>query len=273
MSSTAVPAAAGNTRLRSLDVGGFRVTDAIFPPLLTLPSHFHERTCLAVVLEGSIDKAFRNLEFVSMPSTMLTMPAEERHRDHFERAGAHMLVVEPEHGMMEQIRPYAGALDRVNHLHDAGVSSVAWRISRELLHPDAVSSLAIDGLVLEMLAMVARRHAPIPAEKRPPPWLSIVQELLHERFAKPLRVAEIAGEVAVHPVHLARVFRVHFGVSPAAYVRRLRLDWTALQLATTDVSLCNLALQAGFVDQSHLTRAFKRHTGLTPAQYRQVARR
>src|SRR5215210_7792668 len=119
MSSAAVPVAAGNTRLTSVDVAGFRVTDAVFPPLLTIPSHFHERTCLAVVLEGSIDKAFRNLEFVSMPSTVLSMPAEERHKDHFERSGAHMLVIEPAHYMLEQIRPYVDILGHINHFRDS----------------------------------------------------------------------------------------------------------------------------------------------------------
>ncbi|MGA7732304.1 MAG: AraC family transcriptional regulator [Chloroflexia bacterium] len=273
MSSAAVPVAAGNTCLKSVDVAGFRVTDAVFPPLLTIPSHFHERTCVAVVLEGSIDKAFRNSAFVSMPSTVLTMPAEERHRDHFERAGAHMLVVEPGHHMLEQLRPCTGVLDRINHFRDGGVSALAWRISKELVEPDAVSSLAIEGLVLEMLATAGRRFITPPNEKRPPPWLSTVQELLHERFAEPMQVADVAAEVGVHPVHLARVFRTHFGESLGAYVRKLRLEWTAIQLTTADVTLCDLALQAGFVDQSHFTRAFKRQTGFTPAQYRTSVRR
>jgi AraC family transcriptional regulator len=272
MSSAAVPVAEGNTRLISVDVAGFRITDAIFPPLLTIPSHFHERTCVAVVLEGSIDKAFRNLEFMSMPSTVLSMPAEERHKDHFERSGAHMLVVEPAHSMLEQLRPCAGILGDINHFRDSGASALAWRISSELLAPDAVSSLAVEGLVLELLATASRSFVS-PCTKRPPPWLSTVQELLHERFAEPLQLADVAAVVGVHPVHLARVFRAHFEVSLGLYVRRLRLDWAAIQLSTAEVTLSDLALQAGFVDQSHFTRAFKRRTGLTPDQYKKLARR
>ena len=274
MSNTATPVAAGNKGLQSMEVAGFRVTDASFPPLLTLPSHFHERACLAVVLEGSIDKAFRNTAFVSLPSTLLTMPAEERHSDRFERAGAHMLVLEPDHRMLEQLRPCAGVLDRINHFRDGGASALAWRISKELADPDAVSSLAIEGLALELLAAAGRRSLTAPAvDRKPPPWLATVQELLHERFAEPLQVADVAAAVAVHPVHLSRVFRAHFGVSLGSYVRRLRLDWTAIQIITADVTLSNLALRAGFVDQSHFTRAFKRQMGLTPAQYRAAVRR
>jgi AraC family transcriptional regulator len=273
MSNASAPVAAGSSRVKTLDVGGFRVTDAIFPPLLTIPSHFHERACLAVVLEGSIDKAFRSSTFVSMPSTILTMPAQERHTDHFERAGAHILVIEPDHNMGDRLQPCAGVLDTVNHFPDGGASALAWRISRELLFPDVVSSLAVDGLVLELLATATRGYPAPRVEKRPPPWLSIVQDLLLERFMEAWQVADLAAEVAVHPVHLSRVFRAHFGIPLGSYVRRLRLDWSAVQLATADVPLSEIALQAGFVDQSHFTRAFKRQTGLTPAKYRQLNRR
>jgi AraC family transcriptional regulator len=201
------------------------------------------------------------------------MPAQEPHSDHFERGGAHILVIEPDHDMEEQLRPCAGVLDRISHFQDSAVSTLAWRISRELLLPDSVSSLAIDGLVLELLATTARRFTTPSIEKRPPPWLSTVQGLLHERFMESLRVADLAALVSVHPVHLSRVFSSYFGIPLGSYVRRLRLDWTAVQLATADITLCDLALQAGFADQSHFTRAFKRQTGLTPAKYRQLTRR
>jgi AraC family transcriptional regulator len=79
--------------------------------------------------------------------------------------------------------------------------------------------------------------------------------------------------VDVHPAHLARAFRQHFRVPLGSYVRRLRLDWAASRLADSAESLANVAVAAGFADQSHLTRAFKRHTGHTPGAYRQARSR
>ena len=52
------------------------------------------------------------------------------------------------------------------------------------------------------------------------------------------------------------------------YVRRLRLDWAARELARSDTALARVALVAGFADQSHFTRAFRGYTGLTPSVYR-----
>jgi AraC-like DNA-binding protein len=268
MPDASAPIAAGSVTLSAVDVGGFRVTDAVFPPMLALASHYHERTCFAVVLEGSLDKAFPRAEYYSPASTTITMPAEERHRDRFERVGAHMLVLEPGPTTEELVRPCASVLNQVNHFRDGGIVSLAWRISRELRTPDAVSHLAVEGLALEMLAAAARLFGRPPSEKRAPPWLATAEEFLRARFMERLQVADLASEVGVHPVHLARVFRAHFGQSLGQYMRQLRLDWAATQLTTSDVALSDLADMAGFADQSHFTRAFKCHTGLTPAQYR-----
>ena len=45
-----------------------------------------------------------------------------------------------------------------------------------------------------------------------------------------------------------------FGISVGAYVRRLRLDWAAGELERSDMSLAEVALAAGFADQSHLPK-------------------
>jgi transcriptional regulator GlxA family with amidase domain len=273
MPGETMPVAAGSASLTSLEVGGFKVTDAVFPPLLMLPRHYHEHTCIAVVLAGSLDKAFARTQFVSVESTLLTMPPQEPHKDRFERAGAHMLVVEPHRRGEETLRPCADILEGVNHFRDQGVAAIASRIAHEMEVPDEVSCLAVEGLVLEMLAVASRRYVQPRLEKRPPAWLLKAQEMVHSRYDGPLEVGEIASEVGVHPVHLSRVFRSHFGVSLGAYVRRQRLDWAARLLAGSDEPLSDLALRAGFADQSHFTRLFKRHTGLTPERYRQATRR
>jgi AraC family transcriptional regulator len=101
--------------------------------------------------------------------------------------------------------------------------------------------------------------------------------MLHDRFAEQLTVAEVAAAVGVHPVHLARVFRLHYGMPVGGYVRGLRLDWAAGRLAAADgadgadQNIAQIALLAGFYDQSHFTRAFKHRFGLTPRAYRRAA--
>jgi AraC family transcriptional regulator len=269
--AASTPITLGSADQRSVEVGGFRVTEADFPGLLRLESHFHERACLAVVLAGGVDKAFPRLGVVLPTATVVTMPAEERHRDLFTSGGARMLVIEPDHrdlGMREKLRPCARVFDEVIALRDEGAADVARRISQELRVLDPVSPLAIDGLALELLARTARAFEPARRPSDPPRWLAQAVDYLHARFSEPVQVDEVATVVGVHPVHLSRTFRRYVGVSVGEYVRRLRIEWAIDTLTACDLPLADVAAEAGFVDQSHFTRAFKRHTGLTPGNYR-----
>ena len=71
---------------------------------------------------------------------------------------------------------------------------------------------------------------------------------------------------------MARVFRQHCGVTLGEYVRKLRVDFAARQLISTDEPLTGIAFAAGFSDQSHFTRTFKRQTGMTPDAFRRNSR-
>jgi AraC family transcriptional regulator len=100
-----------------------------------------------------------------------------------------------------------------------------------------------------------------------------VRELLRDRFSENLSLAEVAAAVNISADHLARSFRRCHGCTMGEYVRRLRVDFACRRLAASEVPLVELALDAGFTDQSHFTKTFKRHMGVTPAVFRNLHRR
>jgi AraC-like DNA-binding protein len=148
---------------------------------------------------------------------------------------------------------------------------LAGRLYQEFREPDALSPLVVEGTVLEILGHAARRAAS--AGRRPPPrWLRQVTDLLHARFRENLPLDELARTAAVHPAHLARVFRRHLRCSAGEYVRQLRVEHACRALSRTDTPLAEVALNVGFSDQSHFSTVFKRHTGFTPAAFRRLFR-
>ena len=76
------------------------------------------------------------------------------------------------------------------------------------------------------------------------------------------------------PYHFARQFKTATGLPPHRYVIMRRVE-RARQLlqAATDLSLAEVALRAGFSDQSVFCLHFKRLVGVTPRQFRMSARR
>ena len=86
-------------------------------------------------------------------------------------------------------------------------------------------------------------------------WVFVARDLLRDRFSLSLTRSDIAAAVGVHPVQLARQFRRTFRCSAGEYVRRVRID-VACELLRTSKPLSDIALGAGFSDQSHFSRVF-----------------
>ena len=72
----------------------------------------------------------------------------------------------------------------------------------------------------------------------------------------------------VHPVHLARTFRETQGMTIGQYFRGVRLARATDLLRDPRRPLSDIAIEAGFSDQSHLCREFKRATGVSPGRFR-----
>lgn len=270
MAQNVVPVTLGSPRFNRRDVGSLRVTEALFPPRAEIPLHAHERPILAVILDGSWDEAIGGRVHNCLPGCVLIEPAEEKHTNRFHDAGARVLVIEPDPTRQELFEPCTRLLLDAGCFDDWGVASLARRVATEISNPDDLSGLAIEGLTLEMLVYAARRGTRHPNGRGTPAWLRQVRDRLHAEFRHPPRLSELAETAGVHPMHMARAFRHLTGMSVGTYVRGLRLDWSARELANACTPLAEIAHRAGFADQSHFTREFRRYTGLTPRLYRAV---
>lgn len=266
----AEPISYGSPRFRSTEHGGFLVTDAWFPPGSALPRHVHDRTVVALPLEGAFDSVMQGRSHWSEPGTMITEPAGEVHANRFGACGARIAIVQPDARREELLQPCSAFLGAINHLPQPEAVLLARRLVAELASPDPVSALAIEALSLELLVVSARAGA-IDEGARTPAWLARVRDRLHDEFGHAHRLQALAAEAGVHPAHLTRAFRRCFGRSIGAYLRLVRLDWAAQRLAASEDLISDVAAAAGFADQSHFTRAFRQQFGVPPARYRQRA--
>jgi AraC family transcriptional regulator len=252
-----------------LDVGDVLVTDITYEQEPWSPEHEHEIAFVGTVLAGTMEKRIGPIDLSLQTTGAYVMPADVPHRDSFP-TGARVLALE--------IKPATELSDACSDLlaHArrlrADLAAPARQIAAELRAQDDLRSLAVEGLSLELVAAAARSAKNGVGRTRAPAWLKTVDEYLAASFFRPLRIAEVASVVHVHPAHLARVFRTHHGETIGRRVRRLRLDWATEQLLEGDLPLREIAARAGFAHQSHFSREFKKHTGLAPAQYRERLR-
>ncbi|WP_369942112.1 AraC family transcriptional regulator [Xanthomonas medicagonis] len=93
------------------------------------------------------------------------------------------------------------------------------------------------------------------------------REFLHAYMERDVGLDELASHAGLDRFRLTRQFQRAFGLSPHAYLIRLRLR-VARALLANGQEPADVATQVGFADQSHLGRWFKRAYRLTPAAYR-----
>jgi AraC family transcriptional regulator len=272
MRRASVPVTMGSPRFRTAATSGCTVTDAWFPPGTVLEPHTHDRTIFAVMLDGCFDSAIARRRLDCTPATVWTEPREERHANYIGRAGARVLVVQPDPARSDLFAPFASLTDEVHLLRHAGIAADARRVLAELDIADALTPLAIDSLVLTMMTAASRVRFGRQNRRALPPWLARAQEILHERFRDGVQLADVAAAVGVHPSHLAHAFRRHFRTTVGTYARSLRADWAVERLVRTDDPLAEIALAAGYSDQSHFTRECRRARGVSPGEYRRSRR-
>lgn len=101
---------------------------------------------------------------------------------------------------------------------------------------------------------------------------ALMDVLMGEEAA--LTAEEAAARLAVSVRTLQRMAHRHVGLSPAAMIRRRRLQEAAVRIREqSDVDLASIAAELGYADHAHLTRDFQTVLGIAPRVYRAESNR
>jgi AraC-like DNA-binding protein len=145
----------------------------------------------------------------------------------------------------------------------------------EALHqPDETNQLFIDHMMLALTAHVAKtygglRRAAEPARGGLAPWqVKRVCERLESDLGGKLSLETIAAEFDLSVSHFSRAFRISTGLPPHQWLLQQRVKVAKQLMTVRDLSLADIALSAGFANQSHFTRVFSAAVGVSPGAWR-----
>lgn len=248
---------------RSREVAPFILTETTYPSGRKLPRHSHERAYFCFVLRGRFAEVCGKRSHECQAATLIFHPSAETHSDHFQTE-ARCFNIQIDARLTDRDT----RLEQRADFHGGPPAHLATKLYREFREMDEVSELAIEGLGLEIIAEAAR--AIKKAAHRTQPWLERARELLHAQFAERLTIAHVAAAVGVHPTHLAREFHRRHKRTIGDYVRQLRIEFACRELSSSVTPISEIALAAGFFDQSHFSRTVKLCTGFSPAVYRKT---
>ena len=255
------------TKLSSSLVSEFTFIESLYPPNQRHAKHSHERATLCMVLQGAFTQTYSRNSFECTPSTLLFYPADEAHADSFYDLRSRCLVIELKPSWLERFNHSSRLTTGPASFRGGKASGLALRVYEEVRALDDFSHLAIEGLLLEIMAEISRGSRKVQV-RQATTRIDLVKELIHSQLQEPLTLSALAKHVDLHPVYLAQAFRKACGCTVGEYVRRLRIEFACRELTDPNNTISEIATAAGFFDQSHFTRTFKRLIGVTPAQFR-----
>ena len=101
------------------------------------------------------------------------------------------------------------------------------------------------------------------------PWvLRRLRDHIDANIDQRISVEELAKLANLSVCYFVRAFKQSVGVTPHDYLIRRRVERTMELLSGSDLPLSEIALAAGFADQSHCARRFRQHVGMSPRDYR-----
>ncbi|WP_276122050.1 helix-turn-helix domain-containing protein [Pararhizobium qamdonense] len=164
-------------------------------------------------------------------------------------------------------------------LEDEFVRQICVRINSELQEETAGGAVMMEYLANVLVTHICGRFADRRIVAETPSNVGAldsrrfnrVRDYIEENLSSDLTITEIAAVACLSRHHFARAFRAAAGESPSSYIGARRIDRACNLLATSEMSLAEIALVCRFSSQAAFARAFKRQSGHSPGEYRRTS--
>jgi two-component system response regulator YesN len=95
---------------------------------------------------------------------------------------------------------------------------------------------------------------------------------MKENHQNGITLEEIASYCHLSRFHFSHLFKKEVGLSVMDFFNKLRMDKALFYLEKTDISIQEIANQAGFIDTNYFSRLFKKYQQYSPTEYRRIKR-
>ena len=241
------------------------------------PPHYHLDYHVGLLAEGTLKQRVAGRDTLLRPGSISLMPPGEVHD-----------------GIGDDDRPYSLSTFRLSpalwqdlledvtgsaHLPALSESTIEdRRLASRLLRLHAAmrggaAEMEPLGTQSELLLLVGQLFARAAAPSRrldgglPLSDLKRVQEHCRARLHERIHLEDLAGPCGMSRFQFIRRFKQSTGITPYAWLTRLRLEQACALLNRGRATIAQVASDVGFYDQSHFVRAFRQAFGVAPSRY------
>jgi AraC-like DNA-binding protein len=134
---------------------------------------------------------------------------------------------------------------------------------------------AIGNILRIKLSRLMRQRTRIPSVRKPCRSVdeAMIHGLINHTGGRAPTTAELAERFNLGRRDLLRLCKETTGLPPSRYITETKLDRAKTLLATSTLTMKQIAYEAGYSTASHFSTRFAQSTGLTPSAFRRGARR
>ncbi|MFD1956454.1 helix-turn-helix domain-containing protein [Paenibacillus thailandensis] len=227
---------------------------------------------LILVTEGKVSYLINNEHYVGERGDFIFIPRSSRRTGDNHPSGPHQ-----KHTVLFQYDDTAAAsipflLDRkVIRFKLRNFQYVLRRFQRlyeELRNGGTYRGLICQGILLELVAVLARELEKPEVAPMKMKYAQIVKRYLIEHYREPIEIEQLARLIHRSPNYTISVFSEVFGHSPIKYVHQLRVMEACNLLLHSDMTIANISEYLGYYDASYFFRVFKKYTSMSPTDFK-----
>jgi len=161
---------------------------------------------------------------------------------------------------------FAGAM-----LENSRIATQLLQLFQGIQSSNSLSSIAVEeswiGLLEPLLSQLCKISPNGSKGGLAPLHRNLIREYCHENLSDKIVLDQLAQLCGLSRYQFLRRFEKTAGVTPHAWLTRLRLENACKLMRHTDDSIARIAADVGFYDQSHFNRAFRQAYGVPPSCY------
>jgi AraC family transcriptional regulator len=236
---------------------GVHAVRVIERPRAAVAPHAHDWPVLSLYVMGACTRHFDGVSpMMAGPGAVLHPPGRFHHSS-VGAAGFEQIDIEFDPSWLRL--PNQDALGCVQHWRGGRIGDAARQLAG--LWAGESSSDVLNDATKRFIQLASSSEP-----TREPSWLRRVVE--HIETDSAVTTDRLARDLDLHPAWLAQAYRTATGEGLQHTRMRKRVERAALLLRNTTDGAAEIALAAGFCDQSHMNRCFKALLGRTPTQVR-----
>ena len=101
----------------------------------------------------------------------------------------------------------------------------------------------------------------------------MITSYIKEHYSEELSLERLAEIFGYSPTYLSRMFQKYAGINYKSYLQSIRVEYAYQELANSERTLSEIALENGFPNSKALAKAFSKKYGMLPSEYRKKTRK